>query len=715
MPVTDEELLEPGTPVDLENCHREPIRTPGGIQSHGALLAADEATLEVVQASANAATIFGRDVLGASLDDLLGPEVVEQLRATTTDATPNLRPLRTHMLDAYAYKPDERVLVVELEPVGAGAASLTRYQGEIARVLGSLQDAPAVDELLRRAARVVRELTGSDRVWAYRFEPDDHGVIVAEEKREDLDAFLGLHYPASDIPPQARALFLENRLRFIHDVETPATELEPVVNPVTGEWLDLSDGVLRAVSPIHIQYLKNMGATASMSIALSVGGRLWGLISGHHYSGPLFVPHEVRATCELVAIVCSMQLEALEQLEVSRRQTGLATTRSAVLDKVAASPNILDGLASAGEDLLAVCGADGAAIRIDDELRLIGETPEDVTALLDGLTGADVFATHRHDGEMPGVLAAPLAVARGNHIVWFRREYVHTIEWAHAPKSLAVKDPDRLNPDGSFRTWAESVQGESRPWSAVEVESVAELRSGLGTFLITRAEQLAALNAELARSNEELDAFAYVAAHDLKEPLRGIANFTTFLVEDYEDALDKEARERLDTILRLSQRMGSLLDSLLEYSRIGRAELDLTDFTVDEILADALELLTTKPQVTVSGGDMRLRGDRIRVRQVLVNLLGNAVKYSPDDPHVTVTARDGVVCVEDNGIGVAPEHHDSIFHVFRRLHPREAYGGGTGAGLTIARRIAERHGGRLWLERSVPGAGSAFCFTLEGD
>lgn len=708
-----EGLLEPGTPVNLENCHREPIRTPGGIQSHGTLLAADEETLEVVQVSANAAKVFGAGVLGSTLPALLGgAEIVDQLRAGAADATPNLRPLRIHGLDAYAYRPAEGVLVVELEPVGSAAASLTRYQGETTRALGLLQDAPDVDALLWRAARIVRELTGSDRVWAYRFEPDDHGVIVAEEKREDLDAFLGLHYPASDIPPQARELFLQNRLRFIHDVETPATPLEPVVNPITGGWLDLSGGVLRAVSPIHIQYLKNMGATASMSIALSVGGRLWGLISGHHYSGPLFVPHEVRATCELIGIVCSMQLEALERLEVSRRETALATQRMQLLDRVAASTSILDGLA--GEALLAVCDADGAAVRIDGELRLVGETPEDVTALLDGLEGADVVATHDAPGPMPGVLAAPLAVARGNHIVWFRSEYVHEIRWAHAPKSLAVKEPDRLNPDGSFRTWAESVKGQSRPWAAVEVESVTELRSALGTFLITRAEQLAALNAELARSNEELDAFAYVAAHDLKEPLRGIANFTTFLVEDYEDTLDEEARERLATIFRLSQRMASLLDSLLEYSRIGRADLDVSEFTVGDVLADALDLLTSKPELRVEGAEMTLRGDRIRVRQLFVNLIGNAVKYSPGTPEISVVARDGVVCVTDNGIGVAPEHHDAIFHVFRRLHPRDAYGGGTGAGLTIARRIAERHGGRLWLERSALGAGSAFCFTLEG-
>jgi light-regulated signal transduction histidine kinase (bacteriophytochrome) len=701
--VTD--LLEPGTPVDLDNCHREPIRTPGGVQGHGALLAADPETLEIVQVSTNAAALLKRDLLGKKLSDVLP---VEELRARAAAATPNLRPVRTKGFDAFAYL-SGNVLVVELEPVPDVAPSLTAYQDETVRSLALLQAAPSIDELLQRAARGVRELAGFDRVWAYRFEPDDHGVIVAEEKREDLDAFLGLHYPASDIPPQARALFLENRLRFIHDVNGEPAALEPVVNPITDQWLDLSDGVLRAVSPIHIQYLKNMGATASMSIALSVHGRLWGLISAHHYSGPLLVPHEVRATCELLGIVCSMQLETLEQLEASERRVELNTQRSAVLDKVAASQSILGGLACAA--LLGVCNAQGAAVVIDGEVRLVGDTgtPADLEAL--AVDSAEITYTETAGGAFPGILVAPLAHERGNYIAWFRPEWAHTVTWAHAPKSLAA--PDRLTPEGSFGTWAESVEGTSKPWLPVEVESVSELRSAIGTFLITRAEQLAALNAELARSNEELDAFAYVAAHDLKEPLRGIANFATFLVEDYADTLDQEGQERLATILKLSQRMSSLLDTLLEYSRIGRAELELTQFTLQDVVEDAVELLSTRPDVSISGGDLLLRGDKVRVRQLLVNLIGNAVKYG-DGGEISIFGGDGVVCVRDQGIGIVPEHHEAIFHVFRRLHPRDAYGGGTGAGLTIARRIAERHGGRLWLERSAPGEGSTFCFTLEG-
>ena len=160
--------------------------------------------------------------------------------------------------------------------------------------------------------------------------------------------------------------------------------------------------------------------------------------------------------------------------------------------------------------------------------------------------------------------------------------------------------------------------------------------------------------------------------------------------------------------------MASLLDSLLEYSRIGRADLDLTDFTLAEVVEEALELLASAPDIALSGGELALSGDRIRVRQLLVNLLGNAVKYGGDGQISVLGREDGVICVSDQGIGIAPEHTEAIFHVFRRLHPRDAYGGGTGAGLTIARRIAERHGGRLWLERSTPGEGSTFCFTLVG-
>ncbi|MCW2993176.1 MAG: multi-sensor signal transduction histidine kinase [Conexibacter sp.] len=756
------DLLAPGTPIDLENCAREPIHTPGAIQPHGFLLAARAGDMVVVQASANAGELLERPfdvVLGASLGALLGVPLVDELARRASDVdVPNLRPLRASVAgrpaDAFAYRADA-LLIVEVElVVETGRPSFDAFQDEVTRSLTEVQDADGIDALLRTAAQTVRRLTSFDRVWVYRFEPDEHGVVVAEEQDDGRPSFLGLHYPATDIPPQARALFLRNRLRLIPDVEAPAVPLVPLENPVSGAWLDLSFGVLRAVSPIHISYLQSMGATASMSIALAVEGRLWGLISAHHYDGPRHVSHEVRAACEFLGRVTSMQLAALGALAVSRQRTGLEHHRRALLEKVAGAPSVAHGLADAEAELLATCAADGVAVRIGDELELRGRTPPPaaVLALLDDVRerdGADIFCTDALGTVLPahaalaqdasGVLAATLSRGQGNVIAWFRGEWEHTVNWGHRTAQDAGAEP-ALGPHGSFDQWAASVRGTSRPWLPAEVDSVVQLRSALGTFVLSRAEELAELNGRLARSNAELDAFAYVAAHDLKEPLRGISNYATFLAEDHGEALHAGGREQLATIARLARRMDGLLDALLEYSRIERADLELGDVTLGELVDDARELVEShlsRPgvELIVHGDWQVVRADREHMRHLLANLLSNAVKYT-EDPICRIevdtcrladtrrgdalagaraAGHDGplVVRVRDNGIGIASQDAEVIFRVFRRLHAREAHGGGTGAGLTIARRIAERHGGMLWLDAATPGHGATFCFTLE--
>jgi chemotaxis family two-component system sensor kinase Cph1 len=758
-------FLDPGGPVDLENCAREPIHTPGAIQPHGVLLVARAGDLEIVQCSANVRVLFDcapEAVLGARLPELLGAALVEELALRASESeVPNLRPVRgtagRRSVDAFAYRADA-LLVVEMELVGdAQRPSFEAFQDDVTRSVIAVQDAEGTDALLQSAARTVRRLTGFDRVWVYRFEPDEHGVVVAEEQDDGRPSFLGLHYPAGDIPPQARALFLKNRLRLIPDVAGEPVPLVPLENPVSGAWLDLSIGVLRAVSPIHISYLQSMGATASMSIALSVEGRLWGLISAHHYSGPRHVSHQVRATCEFLGRVASMQIAAHETLAISRRRATFERHRSALLEKVAGAPSVAQGLAGAHQELLATCDADGVAVRIGADLELRGRTPppEAVLGLLDDLRERDVpdvFCTDAVGSALPGhstldadasgVLAVTLSRGQGNTIIWFRGEWPHTVTWGHqTPAAVATRSASEraLGPHGSFAQWAQSVRGTSRPWLPAEVDSVVQLRSALGTFVLARAEELAELNAHLERSNAELDAFAYVAAHDLKEPLRGISNYATFVVEDHGDALDDDGRAQMATIARLAQRMGGLLDSLLEYSRIERAELDRGDVTLGDLVADARELVEShlaRPGVELVVRDEQrvLSADREHMRHLLGNLLSNAVKYT-DGPVCAIEvatcrlaetrcgeARAGVatagggplvVCVTDHGIGIAPEDAEGIFRVFHRLHGRDAHGGGTGAGLTIARRIAERHGGMLWLDESAPGAGSTFCFTLQ--
>jgi light-regulated signal transduction histidine kinase (bacteriophytochrome) len=236
------------------------------------------------------------------------------------------------------------------------------------------------------------------------------------------------------------------------------------------------------------------------------------------------------------------------------------------------------------------------------------------------------------------------------------------------------------------------------------------------------AQELKAKNAELARSNQELDDFAYIASHDLKEPLRGIHNYSKFLLDDYGTRLDEEAKEKLATLCRLAQRMETLIDSLLQFSRVGRVELASREADLNELVRSALESL----QITLREERVDVRVprplpavtcDRVRVAEVFHNLIANAVKYN-DKPQkwVEVGVREAaagppVLYVRDNGIGIPPKHHQAVFRIFKRLHGRDKYGGGTGAGLTIVKKIVERHGGRIWVE-STPGEGTTFFFTL---
>jgi PAS domain S-box-containing protein len=236
------------------------------------------------------------------------------------------------------------------------------------------------------------------------------------------------------------------------------------------------------------------------------------------------------------------------------------------------------------------------------------------------------------------------------------------------------------------------------------------------------AAELAASNAQLARSNQELDEFAYIASHDLKEPLRGIHNYATFVLEDHGSLLPEEGREKLGTLTRLAQRLEELLDSLLQFSRVGRVELAVQEISLDELLAKTLSTLQftleeQKVEVRIPRPLPVVRCDRVRVGEVFYNLLSNAIKYN-DKPHKVVEIgwqeRPGaapVFSVRDNGIGMREKHFDAIFRIFKRLHGRDKFGGGTGVGLTIVKKIVERHGGRIWIE-STPGEGTTFSFTL---
>ena len=751
------ELLPPGSPIDLENCDREPIGTPGGIQPHGALLAVRVSGsttagagagigAEIVQRSENALERLGvrTELLGTGLDALIGRQDALQLAAAGEDVdAAGLRPRTVRIagerFDAFSYRLGPELVAVEFEPAGpeATAAALA---DDVASMLSALQSAESSLGLLELCAAWVRQLTGFDRVWIYRFEADDHGVVIVEQRGPELEPWLGLHFPARDIPPQARALFLSNRIRFIPDAFGAASPLVPLINPVTGGWPDLSAGILRAVSPMHLQYLQNMGATASMSIALEVDGRLWGLISGHHYGGPRVVEHRLRLACEVLGRVASSQLGALLARESAAHRAVLDAHRERVLSILAGvgADGLAAGLAQAGEALLGLCDADGAAVVVGDGVERLGRTPPDdgVRALLAALGPSDeLFASESVAADLPGVDVAPvcgviaLALARAGqaHVLWFRDEYVHSVTWGDNGLAPAK---GRLSPSGSYATWSESVTGASRPWTRLDRDSVLSLRAGIGTVVLEQAEALARANTELARSNADLEAFTFVVAHDMREPLRNMQSFLGFFLEDFGAGVPAEGLEQLATIRQLSERMDGLMDSLLDHARAERLAPKLEPMSMRQVLDEAIYLIG--PHGAAAGVELRapetvVWADRDAMTHILLNLINNAVKYSPGEaPRIEIDARavpagsgergagQVVVSVRDFGIGIPAEYHEVIFELFRRLHARDAYGGGSGAGLAIAKRLAQRQGGNLWLAESAPGGGSRFCFSVRG-
>ncbi|WP_145725952.1 SpoIIE family protein phosphatase [Nocardioides sp. J9] len=516
--------------ADLTTCDTEPIHIPGAIQPHGCLLAVDHATGLVVTASENVADLLGvsaADALGQDLRALLGSELtveamaraeqegheplVAQVRPAPADPD-GLGSLRGREVDVAVHLSADRV-VVELEPL-ADRRGLTYSSARAA--MARLVAAGTVSELAARLAEEVRAVTGFDRVMVYRFDADWNGEVIAEDRREDLNPFLGLHYPATDIPAQARRLYTTNWLRLIADLGYRPVPLHPVLDPGTGQPLDLSGSTLRSVSPIHVEYLTNMGVTASMSVSLVVDGQLWGLIACHHYSGPHRPDHEARAAAEYLGQISSRMMAERERSDERER----ALAGQEVLSKANAA------LLGAGDRLLEVLvsepavrqlvGAHGVALCFDDQITSAGNVPPPETCrrIAELVRRPDgEAAAHDHLADLDPDLAGHARLAAGALVVgtaddrwlaWFRPEQEQEVNWGGDPSNAKLYATEgsevRLSPRKSFDKWREVVRGHSLPWSPSDLELANSLRTQASTLLLHRSREQIAVAESLQRS-----------------------------------------------------------------------------------------------------------------------------------------------------------------------------------------------------------------------
>ncbi len=709
-----------GTVFDLDECAREPIHLLGSVQSYGALLALAEPGLTVAVASSNTAAVLGvapEALLGLPVADILGAEQAGQLHqaASGDDSVAAIVPVQLeeraegYQLEVSVHRGDALV-ICEFEPPADQPFRFSSFYPCVRRALLQLESTRTVADLCQAAVRQVRALTGYDRVVAYRFDGDGPGEVIAEDAVPGWEPWLGLWFPAIDVPPQARRLYLRNWIRVIVDVDDHGAVLIPPLRPGTQQPLDLSGSALRTVSGYHLEYLRNIGVRGSMSVSLIKDGRLWGLIACH--SGvPRRLTADQRAACEMFGIALSLQLDSIEDRQ---RAADLAEARRILQQITAAAEAIAperfgEHIVAGSARLFDLVDADGVYLRFGAASYTSGLVPDlpGLPALLACLPSVPVgraWSTHRLGeeagelaylaGDCAGILLVPLS-SGGDVLAWFRGEVSRTVRWAADPERPVVTGSrgQRLTPRGSSSVWLQTVRGQSLPWSGQDHDIAEETyRALLGAAL--------------------------------KGPLRGIAGYASLIKED-SAALDDVTVKRLDTIRWLALRMDELLNSLLEYSRLGQADLHMTPVSLDDVLDDIEE--TFGARFTEAGVQLRrpmrlgvVSGDRIRLQEVLVNLISNAVKYAAADlPRwVEVGYEDAVppdsgqpvraFYVRDNGTGIRAEQQEIII---QQLDEPGARGGGPGAGLTISGRIVERHGGRLWV-RSGPEQGTTFYFTV---
>ncbi|BEL03614.1 ATP-binding protein [Actinoplanes sichuanensis] len=719
---------EAGGGFDLTACVQEPIHLLGGVQSYGALIAIQTGMITVT--SENAERMLGvTDLLGTPATRLLDAAQLTALEALTDADTGQtaMMPVTTTAeagaarFDVTVHRSDG-LLVLEFEPAGA-AHDFPAIYTPIRQALIRLQMAGTVVEACRAAVREVRAITGYDRVVAYRFETlDGPGEVIAEDVADGGEPWLGLWFPATDIPPQARRLYERNWIRVIADADDTTARLS---GPI-----DLSMSVLRTVSPFHLEYLRNIGVRSSMSVSLLSGGRLWGLIACHGRDVTTLSP-QVRAACEFFGVALSLHLAALRERDGAAARDRSRTLIARLLENASAGPTRSWPLDPDG--MAGVIGCDAVLIRAEGRVSVHGTDPgpELVGALLAALPvphGGTLWHSDRLGEDLPelagrspalcGALVLPSG-PDGDLIVWLRGERTVSRRWATDPDQPVMLGPHgrRLTPRGSTAVYLASVRGRSLPWSANDLAMAVELGRAVVGVAVAQARRVSALNVELTRSNVDLDSFAHAAAHDLKEPLRGIANTATFIAEDAADALDEVTARRLASIQRLAARMDELLNALLYYSRLGRTDLHREKLDLREAVTRAMEVAGPRLReadmtVALPASGTTITADPVLLDQVLVNLLVNAAKYArPDGPRsVSVTGGDELV-VQDNGIGMPPHLREQAFQLFRRLHPATAGFDGSGAGLAIVRRIVERHGGQVWAEDS-PGGGATIRATF---
>lgn len=738
--MTMETNLYPDFNLTTDNCGEEPINRPVAIQCHGYMIVFKDSDPDHLFAlSTNVEQLFSK-----STEELWAAKAVDWMPGDLYKVYKNIIPegqstsgerrfvtIGEQLYNVIVHHYQD-TWIIEMEPTKAESID---YLQALQNVCHNIKACNSEEELYRVTVERIKEITGYDRVMVYQFDQENHGCVTGEAKEPELEPFLGMNYPATDIPKIARDLFLKNKSRVISDIHKPNHQL--LFNPniqVSAPYLDLTYSQLRATSPIHIEYLSNMGVNATLNVALIQNNELWGLIACHHYSAKL-ISYELRKVLEVISDVFSLTMLNFQRQEQERMTEISKTYAQQFLDHLDLKESISGQLTSNQDILIKLCEADGAAaVAFDERAFLVGHTPseKELVSLRNWMIAhvdQKVFSTSNFNKDVEigadfsvrigGMLAICTSALEESYIFWFRKPVKQKVIWGGNPEKPheVVRNKEgeemRLSPRKSFEKWEIVKEGQSLPWKSYEVSMAEHIQEAIFLKQFQRAAK------KVAEMKEEYMQLTYIASHDLLQPVQTVRNYLDLLfklVKDIENEDIEFYQKRTNLAL---ERMSDLLQDLLNYSRIGKTN-EKEKIPINEVLQEIIEDLHVSIEssnASIELGDFPvMKGSRSELRHLFQNLISNSLKYSRKDetPEIKLWAKkEGnyyIFNISDNGIGINEQFFKRIFEMFQRLHSRDNYAG-TGIGLAIVKKIVDGYDGKISVTSEV-GKGTTFMIKI---
>ncbi len=735
----------------IENCEDEPIHIPGSIQPHGFLLAVDKKTANVELCSANT-DVF----LSAAPEHILRKNYTETLPASLSGIirtqllgagedipyTPFAASIGGRVFDCFGrHTPD--YFFLECAPAHESPDQIYDLLLNTNDLFLLTDGNTGLYKLSTLIAQKIRNLIEYDRVMIYRFDEEYNGHVYAESVAEGADSFLNLHYPSTDIPKQARELYLKNLVRSIPDV---AYAPVPMVTMRAGlarpEMMDMSNVHIRSVSSIHIQYLKNMGVGASFSISLIKDGRLWGLIACHN-NKPGILSYSTQMKAYFLSQILSSQIGVQEIAENYKLLQLRETPLKKLMEYLERDENFIELHFVQSKEILSIVNAAGAALIYKNKVYVNGSTPpnEMIIRLRDWLQEQKIntFKTAELSASFPEAVACTDTASGLLHqeingggqtaLFWFRPSLGKVIHWAGNPHKQ--ENISALTPRSSFASWQELKHGVSLGWEQPELEIAFRFAYQLQRHIINISQieddlRYNQLKTQVAKANKELENINWISSHDLKEPLRKIQVFASMIESSNNSSNVAVIKKSIDRIQAAAIKMQVFIDDLLLYSRMTPSDVAYEPLNLKEVINEAATHFEEEKEQNLFelqiGELPAIRASRFQMSQLFTNLIDNAIKFRKDHHMqlISITSLQGtheelkdkekdrwhLIRIADTGVGFNMEMSQTIFDLFKRAHADTKYKG-SGVGLSMCRKIMDNHGGKI-TAKSVENIGTEF-------